>query len=108
MVFPAQYTASVCLFHLVSLSVLYPKLDWDDPRRMRDRRSGLPALIGSAVYSFLVIILSTITYIMAYNAATWGIPIVIMGLAVMASVTWFFAHWSTTRVEKAWPRIGTV
>ena len=92
--------------YLVSLSFLYPKLDWDDPRRMRDRRSGLPALIGSAVYSFLVIILAAITYIMAYNAASWAIPIVMMGLAVMASVTWFFVHWSTTRVEKAWPTIG--
>jgi hypothetical protein len=93
--------------YLVSLSFLYPKSDWDDPPRMRDRRSGLPALIGSAVYSFLVILLAAITYIVAHGLAAWAIPIVVMGLAMMAGVTWFFVHWSTNRIEAAWPRIGT-
>ena len=92
---------------VVSLSFLYPKLDWDDPRRMRNRKSGIPSLIGSGAYSLLMIVLAIITYMLAHSSATWTLPVVIMGLAVMASVTWFFVHWSTKRVEGAWPRIGT-
>ena len=92
--------------YIVSLSFLYPKLDWDDPRQMRNKKSGVPALIGAGLYSLVGIILAMVIYMLAHGSPTFAIPIVILGLAVMAGVTWFFVHWSTRRVEKAWPGIG--
>lgn len=93
--------------YLVSLSFLYPNLDWDDPRRMRNRKAGLPSLIGSAVYTIIAVIVAVATYALAHGNVYLAIPIVIMGLALLAGGTWFFVHWCTTRVEKAWPLIGT-
>jgi hypothetical protein len=55
-------------------------------------------IVRSAAFSFLVIL--------AHGPVTYALPIVIMGLAVMASETWFFVHWCTKRVEAAWSRIG--
>jgi hypothetical protein len=63
-------------------------------------------IVRSAAFSFLVILLAAITYILAHGPVTYALPIVIMGLAVMASETWFFVHWCTKRVEAAWSRIG--
>ena len=91
---------------LVSIGFLYPKFDWDDPRRMVNRRSALPALGGSIIYSLIAIVIAQATYIFAHNSPLWAIPIVIMGLALLAGGTWFFVHWSTVRVEAAWPSIG--
>ena len=91
---------------LVSLSFLYPKLDWDDPRQMRNRKAGLPMLIGTTVYSLVILILAFGTYALAHGSPIWAISIVVMGLAIMGGGTWFFVHRITVRVEKSWPSIG--
>lgn len=92
--------------YTVSLSFLYPNLDWDDPRRIRSKKVGLPGLIGTVVYSVPMLLVAWFIYMWANGQPAFAIPIVLMGLAVMAGGTWFFAHWSTRRVEKAWPTIG--
>ena len=66
----------------------------------------MPSLIGTAVYSVPMLIVAWFIYLWANGQPAFAIPIVLMGLAVMAGGTWFFAHWSTRRVEKAWPVIG--
>jgi hypothetical protein len=95
------------LSFLVSLGFLYPKFDWDDPRRMSNRKTSLPALVGTTVYSIVAIIVAVGIFSIANSSPSLAIPIVIMGLALLAGGTWFFVQWSTNRVEVAWPRIGS-
>ena len=92
--------------YLVSLAFLYPKFDWDDPRRMTNRKAGLPAMIGSLVYSIAAIVVTYGIYIFALSTPALAIPIVIMGLALLAGGTLFFVNSRTNLVEAAWPSIG--
>ena len=91
---------------LVSLGFLYPNFDWEDPRRMSNRKSSIPSLVGSFGYSIVAIIIVMATYLVANETPSLAIPAVIMSLALLAGGTWFFVQWCTNRVEKAWPRIG--
>jgi hypothetical protein len=93
--------------YLVAIGILYPNLEWDDPRRMTNRKASLPSLIGSLVYSLVGIIIAWVVYLGAHAYQNLAIPIVIIGLALLAGITWFFIHLSSARVEKAWPLIGT-
>lgn len=92
---------------LVSLGFLYPKLDWEDPRRMTNRKAGIPSLVGPLAYSIIAIIIAMATYITANEIPSLAMPVVIMGLALLAGGTWFFVQWCTNRVEAAWPGIGS-
>ena len=91
---------------LVSLGFLYPKFDWEDPRRMSNRKTSIPSLIGSFIYSITAIFIAMATYFVANETPSLAVPAVIMGLTLLAGGTWFFVQWCTNRVEKAWPRIG--
>jgi hypothetical protein len=91
---------------LVSLGFLYPKFDWEDPRRMSNRKTSIPSLIGSFIYSITALFIAMATYFVANETPSLAVPAVIMGLALLAGGTWFFVQWCINRVEKAWPRIG--
>ena len=94
------------LYSFVSIGFLYSNLDWEDPRRMRNRKAALPSLIGTFGYSLITIAVAISTYFFALSEPTLVIPIMIFGLALLTGGTWFFVHWCTNRVEKAWPLIG--
>ena len=68
-------------------------------------------IILTAVYLILVLLsiiaIIMFTYITAHISELWAIPVVIMGLSVLAGRTWLFVHWRTNRVETTWPGIGT-
>jgi len=70
-------------------------------------KAGLPSLIGSLLYSIVSIVVAVGTYIIANESPSLAVPVLIMGLALLAGGTWFFVHWSSNRVEAAWPLIGT-
>jgi len=91
---------------IVSIGFLYSNLDWEDPRRMRNRKATLPSLIGTFGYSLITIAVAISTYFFAQSEPTLSIPIMIFGLALLVGGTWFFVHWCTNRVEKAWVQIG--
>jgi enoyl-CoA hydratase/carnithine racemase len=42
------------------------------------------------------------TYMVASANASWAIPAVILGLAILAGGTWFFVHWNTRCVAGPW------
>ena len=90
---------------LVSIGFLYPNLEWEDPRRMSNRKAGLPLLTGSFAYSIVGIVVAVLIFHAANTVPSLAIPIVIMGLALLAGGTWFFVHWSTNRVEAGWPEL---
>ena len=94
------------LAFLVSVGFQYPNLEWDDPRRMSNRKAGLPMLIGSFLYSLVGIVVAVATYALANGQPSFAIPIVIMGLAILAGGTWFFVHTRVNTVEAVWPQIG--
>jgi thiol:disulfide interchange protein len=73
---------------------------------MTNRKTGMPALIGVFTYSIVGVLLAETIYLSASVVTSAAIPIVVLGLSVLAGGTWFFVQWSTNRVEKAWPRIG--
>lgn len=92
---------------LVSIGFLYPNLTWDDPRRMTNNRASLPSLIGSLVYTVVAIVVAWATYIVAQAQQAFAIPIVILGLSILAGGTWLFVHRRSKKIEDAWTRIGT-
>lgn len=91
---------------LVSLGFLYPNLDWEDPRRMKNRKATLPSLAGAFGYSIIAVVVVMSAFFFAQAKPAFAIPIVMMGLALLAGGTWFFVHWANGRVEKVWPTIG--
>ncbi len=89
-----------------SLDFIYPKLDWDDPRKMTNSKASLPSLIGTVVYSLLIMLMALTTFVLAVSEPPLAIPIVIFGLGLLAGGTWFFVSWRMRLVEAAWPMIG--
>jgi hypothetical protein len=63
---------------LVSLGFIYPKLDWDDPRRMANKKAGFPNLLGSLGYSLAGMLVADITFVISTGAPHWwkrpGLP----------------------------------
>ena len=94
------------LSFLVMLGFLYPNFDWEDPRRMSNKKTSIPSLVGTIIYSGAAFAVAETTYILAASMTLLAIPIVIMGLALLAGGTWFFVQWCANRAERAWPRIG--
>ena len=95
------------LAFLVSVGFLHPNLEWDDPRRMTNRKATIPMLAGSFLYSLVGIFVSLATYALANGQQAYAVPIVIMGLALLIGGTWLFVHTRSRKVETAWARIGT-
>ena len=87
---------------LVSLGFIYPKLDWDDPRRMANKKAGFPNLLGSLGYSLAGMLVADITFVIATGAPAYAVPVTILGLALLAGGTWFFVQRRAALVEKAW------
>jgi hypothetical protein len=92
--------------YTVALGFLYPNLSWEDPSRMSNRKAILPGLVGSVGYSLVAIVVAVFTYFVAQSDPTLTIPIVVLGLGLLAGGTYLFVSWCTRRVEAAWPRIG--
>ncbi len=51
---------------------------------MSNRKTSLPSLIGSFIYSIVAIFIAMATYLIANETPSLAIPAVIMGLALLA------------------------
>lgn len=91
---------------VVSLDFVFPKLDWDDPRKMTNRKAALPSLVGTVVYSVLAMLVALAAFVVGVGTAVPAIATALLGLAVLAGGTWFFVSWRMRRVEAAWPMLG--
>ena len=92
--------------YAVSLDFIYPNLDWEDPRKMTNRKAGWPSLIGTLLYSLIVFVIAVAAFAFAVTDPLLAAPIVLFGLGLLAGGTWFFIGWRIRRVEAAWPSLG--
>lgn len=92
--------------YAVSLDFIHPNLDWDDPRKMTNRKAAWPSLIGTVLYSLVAIVIAVATFAIAVSTPSLTIPIVLFGLGLLAGGTWFFIGRRLRRVDAAWPRVG--
>ncbi len=90
----------------VSLDFVHPDLDWEDPRKMTNRKTAWPSAIGTVFYNVIAIAIAVTTFGLAVSNSILAIPIVLFGLGLLAGGTWFFIGWRLRRVEAAWPRVG--
>lgn len=92
--------------YAVSLDFVYPNLDWEDPRKMTNRKAGWPSLLGTVLYSMIAGAVAMTTFGFAVADPPLAIPTVLLGLGLLAGGTWFFVARRIDRVEAAWSSIG--
>ena len=62
---------------------------------------------GPAHAAILHRFLAVATYALAHGQQTYAVPIVILGMALLAGGTWLFVHRRSNKVEAAWSKVGT-
>ena len=92
--------------YAVSLDFVYPRLDWEDPRRMTNRKAALPLLVGWLLYSVVALPLALVTFVTGVATPVPAVVAVLLGLSLLAGGTWFFVSWRVQRVEAVWPMLG--
>ena len=88
-----------------ALGFKYPKLDWDDPRRMTNRRATLPNLILNVIYGLLSLVVAVLPFAVASIYSQWTLLLVLLGLLLLAGMAWIVERWGVRQVVKAWPDI---
>jgi ABC-2 type transport system permease protein len=98
--------STMVLATATAIGILYPRLDWEDPRRMTTQRGGLYSFIG-------IIILVIPALLVAAGAFLLGTlfpqaAVVFMLLGLLAQGVYAFAVWRILvgRIEQAWPQLG--
>ena len=90
----------------VSLDFVHPDLDREDPRKMTNRKTVWPSIIGNVLYNLIALPLALATFAVAVSNPLLAIPAVLFGLGLLAGGTWLFIGWRLRRVEAAWPYVG--
>jgi ABC-2 type transport system permease protein len=88
-----------------AVGFVYPRLDWEDPRRMTTGRARLTNLIGSVIYSLVAGLLALMPYVLALWLPSLSLLFVTVGLAVLLAVTWILVRASDRWVERVWWRL---
>jgi hypothetical protein len=92
----------------VALGCVYPKLDWEDPRRMTTGRARLYNMVGSLVFGLVTVLIALVPFVLAAIAPAGAPLYALLGLLALLAVAWGLVQWTTHRVEKAWPALGEV
>ena len=83
----------------------YPRLDWDDPRRMTNRKAVLPNLLLNVAYGIVSLAVAALPFVIASIYPQWTLLLVLLGLLVLAGMAWIVERWSAWQVAKSWPGI---
>lgn len=83
----------------------YPRLDWDDPRRMTSRKAVLPNLLLNVAYGIVSLAVAALPFVIASIYPQWTLLLVLLGLLVLAGMAWIVERWSAWQVAKSWPGI---
>jgi hypothetical protein len=85
-----------------TLGFKYPKLDWDDPRRMTDRRAALPNLLLNLVYGVFALVIAVLPFLGGTIYPGWTLLMVLLGLLILAGMAWLVERVSAGQVKNAW------
>jgi ABC-2 type transport system permease protein len=88
-----------------AMGFIYPRLDWDDPRRMTSRSAGLRSTLLGAVYGIIALLLAVLPFLVASVNPQWTLMLVLVGLLLLAGMAWLVERWSSRRVFRAWAGI---
>ncbi|MFN2104136.1 MAG: putative ABC transporter permease subunit [Candidatus Promineifilaceae bacterium] len=88
-----------------ALGFMYPRLDWEDPRRMTDRRAGLPNLLLNAAYGVIALIVAALPFFISAFFPGWTLMLVLVGLLILAGMAWLVERVGLSQVNKTWYRI---
>jgi hypothetical protein len=86
----------------VSTGFRFANLDWDDPRRMTTSGGGWVSLVITLIYGIPATLITVAPFAAAQLWPQWSLPLMVVGVLVLAGATWllmiFMARWG----EKAW------
>ena len=86
----------------VSTGFRFANLDWDDPRRMTTSGGGWVSLVITLIYGIPATLITVAPFAAAQLWPQWSLPLMVVGVLVLAGATWllmiFMARWG----ERAW------
>ncbi len=88
-----------------TMGFLYPKLDWDDPRRMTTGQASWRNLLAGLLYGLLSLTIALLSFVAANLLPQAAILIVLLGLALLAGIAWLVERWSVKKVRGRWAGI---
>lgn len=90
----------------VAIGMIYPRLEWEDPRRMTTQRAGWYNLIGSLIIAIPALILAAVPFALSAFAPQATIVFMLLGLLALGVLGFLFIRWVAGRVVRAWPALG--
>ncbi|MEA3335135.1 MAG: hypothetical protein U9R25_04445 [Chloroflexota bacterium] len=90
----------------VGLGFLYPKLDWEDPRRMTTGRARLYNLISTVIFAVITGGIALIPFMLSAIWPAFSLLFVLVGLLLLVALTWLICRWIARQVENAWFALG--
>ena len=88
-----------------TLGFAYPRLDWDDPRRMSSPQAGWRNLVYTIPYGLLALILAAGPFAINQFWPGWTLPAVLLGLLLLAALAWGVSLWGARTAQAVWARI---
>jgi ABC-2 type transport system permease protein len=88
-----------------TMGFLYPRLDWDDPRRMTSNQAGWRNLVAVLIYGLLSLAIALLSFVAANIIPQFALLYVLLGLVFLAGMAWLVERWSVRQVAKKWANI---
>ena len=85
-----------------AMGFVYPKLDWDDPRRMVSRSASLRSTLLGLVYGIVSLIVAVLPFVIGSVYPQWALMLVLLGLLILAGMAWLVERWSSRKVYRSW------
>ena len=86
----------------VSIGFRFANLEWQDPRRMTTAGGGWVGLLLSLVYGVPGTIIALAPFGLAQVWPQWSLPLMVLGLLLLAVGTWVWARLMVRWAERAW------
>jgi ABC-2 type transport system permease protein len=83
----------------------YPRLDWDDPRRMTNRKAGIPNLILNLGYGLLSLVIAVLPFVLGSLFPRAVVPLVLLGLLLLAGMALLAERLGARVADEAWAGI---
>jgi ABC-2 type transport system permease protein len=88
-----------------TMGFLYPRLDWDDPRRMTSQQATWRNLIAVLIYGLISLFIALLSFVAASIYPRFALLCVLLGLVILAGMAWLVERWSMRSVSKKWAGI---